>query len=108
MKKTVATACQATLACLLLVSCGGDPLEEAASAACTCLKPLYSEITAVKKALEQGDGSVMEKKGAGLETGDQTEACLTGVQKDFPGVDEAKLEKRLLELVKQGQCGKIE
>ncbi len=106
MKKTMTTASQAALVSLFLVSCGGDPLEEAAAEACICLRPIYSEITAVKKALEQGDGSVMEKMG--LESGDQAEACLNGVQKDYPGVEEARLEKRLLELVEQGRCGKIE
>ncbi len=108
MKKTMTTASQAALVSLFLVSCGGDPLEEAAAEACICLRPIYSEITAIKKALEQGDESVMEKKDAGLETGDQVEACLNGVQNDHPGVEEARLEKRLLELVEQGRCGKIE
>ncbi len=108
MKKTIMTVCQLTLTGLLLVSCGGDPLEQAATAACDCVKPIYVELSAVKRALEQGDDSVMENRAPGLETADQVEACLNGVQKDFPGVDEVKLEQRLLEMVKQGACGKLD
>lgn len=107
MKTALKTAC-VTAAGLLLASCGGDSLEEAAAAACECVKPIYSELTSVKQALEAGDDSVVADRNAGLASADQAEACLADVQKTYPGVDEGELEQRLMELIRARQCGSIE
>ncbi len=90
----------------LLHACSGDPLEEAAQAACDCVKPIYAEIAEVKKQVEQA-GPGAEAPQGGLNSADQAEQCLADVQKRHPDVEAQALEQRLLALMKAKQCGNL-
>lgn len=69
----------------VLTACG-DQVDEAASAACECLAPIYEQMEQMTEAMQSGDMAKLSAMTASMDTAQKTQVCLNKVSQDYPDV----------------------
>lgn len=84
IKKTGKAILVAVVAALL--SACGDPVEDAAKAACVCLEPVYGDMEKMAQAMQSGDMAKLSAMAANMDTAQKTQLCLNKVSQDYPDI----------------------
>ncbi|MFC1684762.1 hypothetical protein ACFL0R_04740 [Pseudomonadota bacterium] len=64
----------------------GDQVNEAASAACECLEPIYEQMEQMTEAMQSGDMAKLSAMTASMDTAQKTQVCLNKVSQDYPDI----------------------
>jgi len=69
----------------VLTACG-DQVDEAASAACECLGPIYEQMEQMTEAMQSGDMAKLSAMTASMDTAQKSQVCLNKVAQDYPDI----------------------
>ena len=70
----------------VLITACGDQVDEAASAACECLEPIYEQMEQMTDAMQLGDMAKLSAMTASMDTAQKSQVCLNKVSQDYPDI----------------------
>lgn len=83
---------------------GGDAVDDAARAACHCMKPLFAQLAQLQAAMRSGDEAAMDRLEAEMDQSSEADECMERIAEEYPELRKDSAQQNQVRQRMQALC----